>query len=128
MARCMATAAAWPVIRSSLVSEAGNSAEHQPPFRPEAPYPAISRSHTTMAEAGIGLIQVISGPQAGEAGPDDRDVGVGVAGQRVAWRQGAGHSVGCQSNDRDRYRSAGAMLYIVAGRGRPIGIGQVLGP
>ena len=38
-------------------------------------------------------MQVIGGPQAGEAGPDDRDIGLGVAGQRIARRERAGHRV-----------------------------------
>ena len=52
MARCMAMALSRPAIRSSLDSEAGNRAEHQPPLRPEAPNPAISRSHITMRSPG----------------------------------------------------------------------------
>ena len=36
-------------------------------------------------QAGVALRQVVSGPQAGEARPDDGDVRLGVAGQRVAW-------------------------------------------
>ena len=52
MARYMAIAASRPAIRSSLPSDAGNSAEHQPPFRPEAPKPAISRSQTAIFRAG----------------------------------------------------------------------------
>ena len=52
MARYMATAARRPAIRSSLAREAGNSAEHQPPLRPEAPKPAISRSHTAIRSPG----------------------------------------------------------------------------
>ena len=33
-------------------SEAGNSAEHQPPLRPDAPNPAISASSTAIRSAG----------------------------------------------------------------------------
>ncbi len=53
MARCMAMAAGRPAIRSSFDSDDGNSAEHQPPLRPEAPNPAISRSHTTTRQPGL---------------------------------------------------------------------------
>ena len=70
-----------PVCRS----DAGNRAEHQPPFRPDAPNPAISRSQTDDPQRGFALRQVVGGPQAGEARPDDGDVGLRVAGQRVAW-------------------------------------------
>jgi hypothetical protein len=52
MARFMAIAASRPLIRASLLSDAGNRAEHQPPLRPEAPKPAISRSHTTTRSSG----------------------------------------------------------------------------
>ena len=52
MARYMAMAASAPAIRSSLPSDAGNSAEHQPPLRPEAPNPAISRSQITIFRVG----------------------------------------------------------------------------
>jgi hypothetical protein len=31
---------------------AGNSAEHQPPFRPDAPTPAVSASSTTTRRLG----------------------------------------------------------------------------
>jgi hypothetical protein len=48
----MAIAASRPAIRSSLVSDAGNRAEHQPPLRPEAPNPAISASQTTTRRLG----------------------------------------------------------------------------
>ncbi len=53
MARCIAMAPSRPPIRASLASEAGNRAEHQPPFLPDAPKPAISRSHTTIRSAGF---------------------------------------------------------------------------
>ncbi len=52
MARYMAIAASRPAIRSSLPSDAGNRAEHQPPLRPEAPNPAMSRSQTTIFRPG----------------------------------------------------------------------------
>ena len=52
MARYIAIAASRPAIRSSLPSEAGNRAEHQPPLRPEAPNPAMSRSQTAIFRAG----------------------------------------------------------------------------
>ena len=57
MARCMAMAASRPAIRSSLFSEAGNRAEHQPPLRPDAPNPAISRSQTTTRRSGAVLVR-----------------------------------------------------------------------
>ncbi len=52
MARYWAIAASRPAIRSSLPSEAGNSAEHQPPLRPDAPYPAICFSQITIRSDG----------------------------------------------------------------------------
>ncbi len=52
MARYMATAGPRPAIRSSLARDAGNNAEHQPPLRPDAPNPAISRSRTAMRRPG----------------------------------------------------------------------------
>ncbi len=52
IARCMAIAASRPAIRASLPSDAGNSAEHQPPLRPDAPNPAISRSQTAIRRPG----------------------------------------------------------------------------
>ena len=41
-----------PTVAASLSSEAGNSAEHQPPLRPDAPKPAISASSTTIRSVG----------------------------------------------------------------------------
>ena len=41
-----------PGRRASLSCEAGNSAEHQPPLRPDAPNPATSASSTTMRRVG----------------------------------------------------------------------------
>ena len=35
-----------------LGEQAGNSAEHQPPLRPEAPYPATSASSTAIRSDG----------------------------------------------------------------------------
>ena len=55
MARYIATAASRPAIRVSLPSEAGNSAEHQPPLRPDAPKPAISASHTATRSPGCAV-------------------------------------------------------------------------
>ena len=54
ISRCWARAAAGlePGRRASLSCEAGNSAEHQPPLRPDAPYPATSASSTTMRRVG----------------------------------------------------------------------------
>ena len=61
--------------------------EHQPPLRPEAPKPAISRSSDHHAQRRVGLLEVVRGPEPGEAGADDGhvDVGAGRAG-RVAGR------------------------------------------
>ena len=51
----MAMAASRPAIRLSLPSDAGNSAEHQPPLRPDAPNPAISASHTAIRRPGCAV-------------------------------------------------------------------------
>jgi hypothetical protein len=48
----IATAASKPCSRSSEPADRGNSAEHQPPLRPDAPNPAISRSSTAMRRPG----------------------------------------------------------------------------
>ena len=42
---------AQPGLRVA-VCDAGNSAEHQPPLRPDAPNPAISASHTATRRPG----------------------------------------------------------------------------
>ena len=55
--------AARPVVAST----AGNSAEHQPPLRPEAPKPAVSASSTTTRSVGSAAQQVVGGPQPGVA-------------------------------------------------------------
>ena len=55
MARYIAMAWSRPAIRSSLARDAGKYAEHQPPLRPEAPKPAISRSQTAMRSPGLAL-------------------------------------------------------------------------
>ena len=52
IARYMAMACSRPAIRSSLPSDAGNSAEHHPPLRPDAPNPAISCSQSTTDSRG----------------------------------------------------------------------------
>jgi hypothetical protein len=46
------TAAACPCSRASAAGLTGKSAEHQPPLRPEAPYPAISDSITATFNDG----------------------------------------------------------------------------
>ena len=57
IARYMAIADSRPAIRSSLASDAGNRAEHQPPLRPDAPKPAISRSQSTIRRPGSALFR-----------------------------------------------------------------------
>ena len=52
MARRTATAAWSPCRRAIPLDAGGKSAEHQPPFRPEAPKPAISRSTTAIRRPG----------------------------------------------------------------------------
>ena len=52
IARYMAMAASRPAIRVSLASDAGNSAEHQPPLRPDAPNPAMFASQTATRRPG----------------------------------------------------------------------------
>ena len=78
---------------SSLASDAGNSAEHQPPLRPDAPNPAISRSQTAIRRPGLGAREVVGRPQAGEPGAGDGHVHLGVAWQRVGRDQRARHRV-----------------------------------
>ena len=41
-----------PAALSSVASDTLNSAEHQPPLRPDAPNPATSRSSTAMRSPG----------------------------------------------------------------------------
>jgi hypothetical protein len=48
----IASACARPWRCSSALTEAGNSAEHQPPFRPLAPNPAMCDSTTTTRRSG----------------------------------------------------------------------------
>ena len=62
----------------ACAEEVANIAEHQPPLRPEAPKPAVSRSMTARLRARISSLQVVSGPQAGVAGADDGNVDIGV--------------------------------------------------
>ena len=52
IARRTATAAWRPWRRAIPLDAGGNSAEHQPPLRPEAPKPAISRSTIAIRSAG----------------------------------------------------------------------------
>ncbi len=52
MARCMALAAARPHRRSSRSHVTGKRSLHQPPLRPLAPKPAISRSRSRTFSAG----------------------------------------------------------------------------
>ena len=52
MAVRMARMAATPCRRAKATSEAGNSEEHQPPLRPDAPKPATSRSTTATRSVG----------------------------------------------------------------------------
>ena len=57
MVACMAdhpadAVSGGPPSRASLGFDAGNSAEHQPPFLPEAPNPAVSCSRTATRRAG----------------------------------------------------------------------------
>ena len=81
IAACWASAASRPPSAASAGSSAGNSAEHQPPLRPDAPKPATSDSSTRSDSDGSGLGQVVGGPEPGVAGPDDGHVDVEVAGQ-----------------------------------------------
>ena len=76
-----ASAPARSPILARESSEAGNRAEHQPPLRPEAPKPTVSASSTAIRSVGVGLGEVVGGPEPGEAGADDRDVDLGVAAQ-----------------------------------------------
>ena len=48
----IARMASSPCRRANVASDVANSAEHQPPLRPDAPKPATSRSTTAMRNAG----------------------------------------------------------------------------
>ena len=52
MARCMRDRRLPAVQLASEPMRFGNSAEHQPPLRPDAPYPAISASSTAIRRLG----------------------------------------------------------------------------
>ena len=52
MARCIATTASRPCRRAVTGRLPANNAEHQPPLRPDAPKPIVSRSHTTIRKVG----------------------------------------------------------------------------
>ena len=66
-----------PAVRpGGELTGAGKVVWHQPPLRPEAPKPAISRSSTAIRRCGSALLEVVGGPQAGEAGAHDGDVDV----------------------------------------------------
>ncbi len=52
MARCWAMAAVRSLRAASDDEDAGKSAEHHPPLRPEAPNPATSASHTAIRRPG----------------------------------------------------------------------------
>ena len=54
IARYCATAASRPASAASRRALTGNSAEHQPPLRPDAPKPATSASSTTIRSPGSG--------------------------------------------------------------------------
>ena len=81
--RCRASASLGSTREGRrFASDAGNSAEHQPPLRPDAPKPAVSASSTTIRSVGSARQQVVGRPEPGEPGADDRDVAVALAGQR----------------------------------------------
>ncbi len=54
IAACWASAPSRvpPSSRATDPSDFGKSAEHQPPLRPDAPYPATSASSTTIRSVG----------------------------------------------------------------------------
>ncbi|GAA1619319.1 hypothetical protein GCM10009744_02470 [Kribbella alba] len=54
IAQCIARADSRldPGKAARRFEETGNRAEHQPPFRPEAPNPAVSASRTTIRSVG----------------------------------------------------------------------------
>ena len=52
LAPCSASAGSRPYRRATAGSDAENSAEHQPPLRPDAPNPATACSSTTMRRLG----------------------------------------------------------------------------
>ena len=52
MARRWAVPDPGPATLSRVASDTLNSAEHQPPLRPDAPKPATSRSSTAMRSPG----------------------------------------------------------------------------
>ena len=98
-----------PVRRGEPSPDTGSSAEHQPPLRPLAPNPATCASTTSDASDGSASQQVVRGPQPGEPGADDRDVGLGVAVERVR-RGSAASSWSNQSERGARQRRAHASV------------------
>ena len=52
MAAYCSRAASAPASSARVAAVTGNSAEHQPPLRPEAPNPATSCSSSAMRSAG----------------------------------------------------------------------------
>ena len=89
--RCRASPGAGPARAVAAgrrgqrrASEAGNSAEHQPPLRPgRAEAGDLGLEHRD-PQVGSASAQVVGGPEPGEPGADDGDVDVAVAGQRRA--------------------------------------------
>ena len=95
--RARPTRAGRPAARGT-----GNSAEHQPPLRPEAPKPGGLRLEHDDAEARVVAEQVVRGPQPGEPGADDGDVAGASPGQR---RPGGSSSPAVSRHSEDGQRT-----------------------
>ena len=104
-----------PWSRAIRLIEMLRSGAHQAPLRPLAPNPAISRSRITIRNDGSRRRQVERGPQAGQPGAEDRDVGVG----RAVERRTRGQVVpGVPQPERDR-------AVVHGGDGSGAGVGGV---
>ena len=86
MARCMALAASTPWSRAMSEPGAENSAEHQPPFLPEAPKPADLPFQQGDSRARRRPEQVVRSPEPGEPRPHHSHIDVDVPLQRTPRR------------------------------------------
>ena len=75
------------VLCASRGQDAANSAEHQPPLRPDAPQPGEVRLDDDDAQRRVEPAQVVRRPEPGVARADDAHIGVHIAGQRRPRRQ-----------------------------------------
>ena len=84
MARCIALAAARPRWRSRRSHVTGKRSLHQPPLRPLAPNPAMSRSSTRTESDGSWRSSAYAVHRPVKPGADDGHVDVAVAVERRA--------------------------------------------